>query len=106
MHDESASIARIKTLSARMFRQQYPSTNSEWTSLPYLVNYGTQHLSALRNRQNISPFIGDNRKEIGYTRYPHFPIIRHVCIFPSMQFLCRAGHRLLIQNRQYDAMQA
>src|SRR3990167_9482360 len=74
-----------------MIRQQHPSTNREWTLLPYLVNYGTQNLPALLNRQDFSPFVGDNSEEIGYTRYPHPPIVRHVCIFPSMQFLCRAG---------------
>ena len=35
--------------------------------------------------------------------YP--PIVRHVCIFPSMQFLCRARHRLPNQTSSYCCFQ-
>ncbi len=74
-----------------MFRQQYPSANGEWTLLPHLKKHGLQNLSALRRHQNFSPFVGNNRKKIGYTRYPYPSIIWHIHPFPIRTVLCRAG---------------
>ncbi|NUO09565.1 MAG: hypothetical protein HUU08_12960 [Candidatus Brocadia sp.] len=56
--------------------------------------------------QMFPPFVGGNRKEIGYTRYQHPPVVRHVCTFPSKRFLSRARHRLPNQTRQCDVRQS